>query len=84
MSVGYVARAIAIPAVCPSLSPKVKMTRTEIPPAFDPTLHPIGYALASELLAKGMTIDVPPAPAVPAALPTPPDLFGWERERVAA
>jgi hypothetical protein len=57
------------------------MTRTEIRPAFDPTLQPIGYALASELLVEGKTIEVPPAHA---ALCAPPDLFGWEWEHVTA
>jgi hypothetical protein len=51
------------------------MTRTEISPAFDPALQPIGYALASELLGDGMTIEVPPAPAVPVAHSAPPDLL---------
>jgi hypothetical protein len=67
------------------------MTRSEISPAFDPALQPIGHALASELLAEGMTIDVPPATTVPVALSAPPDLlsaqpevFGWELPRVAA
>jgi hypothetical protein len=60
------------------------MTRTEIRPAFDPTLHPIGYALASELLAEGLAIEVHPALAVPVALSAPSDLFGWEWEHVAA
>lgn len=79
--VGYVARAIANPPLCVSISlpSKVKMTRTEIRPAFDPALQPIGYALASELLAEDMTIEVPPARAVPIAGCAPPDLFGWER-----
>ena len=89
---GYVARAIANPrCVSIYLPPKVKMTRTEISPAFDPALQPIGYALASELLGDGMTIEVPPAPAVPVAhsappdmLSAPPDLFGWEWAHVAA
>jgi hypothetical protein len=81
--VGYVARAIANPPLCVTISlpPKVKMTRTEIRPAFDPTLQPIGYALASELLVEGKTIEVPPAHA---ALCAPPDLFGWEWEHVTA
>ena len=60
------------------------MTRTEIRPAFDPALQPIGYALASELLAEDMTIEVPPARAVPVALSAPPDLFGWEWEHGTA
>ena len=67
------------------------MTRTEISPAFDPPLQPIGYALASELLADGMTIELPPAPAVSVAhsarldlFSAPPDLFGWEWAPVAA
>jgi hypothetical protein len=83
--VGYVAGAIAIPhCVSVHLPPKVKMTRTEIRPAFDPTLHPIGYALASELLAEGLAIEVHPALAVPVTLSAPSDLFGWEWEHVAA
>jgi hypothetical protein len=43
------------------------MTTIEIRPEFDPTLQPIGYALAAELLTD----------AVP-ELPIGPDLFGWE------
>ena len=71
------------PRLCVHLAPpppKVKMTRTEIRPAFDPALHPIGYALASELLAEGTIVDVPPMPAALLALSAPPDLFGWERD----
>jgi len=45
------------------------MTTTEIHPAFDPTLQPIGYALAAELLTLA-----PPLAELPAAA----DLFGWE------
>jgi hypothetical protein len=60
------------------------MTRIEIRPAFDPALHPIGYALASELLAEGMPIEEPAASAAPVALSTSPNLFGWEWEHVAA
>jgi hypothetical protein len=96
---GYVARAIANPrCVSIYLPPKVKMTRSEISPAFDPALQPIGHALASELLAEGMSIEVPPATTVPVALSArpdllsappdllsaPPDLFGWELPHVAA
>jgi hypothetical protein len=89
---GYVARAIANPrCVSIYLPPKVKMTRSEISPAFDPALQPIGHALASELLAEGTTIEVPPATTVPVALSAPPDLlsappdlFGWELPHVAA
>jgi hypothetical protein len=57
----------------------MKMIRTEIRPAFDPALHPIGHALASELLAAGMTFEVSPV-----ALSAPPDLFGWEWDHVTA
>ena len=60
------------------------MTRTEIRPAFDPALHPIGYALASELLAEGTIVDVPPTPAAVLAVSEPLDLFGWERDDRAA
>jgi hypothetical protein len=62
----------------------MKMIRTEIRPAFDPALQPIGYALASELLAAGMTFEVSPVRAVPVALSAPPDLFGWEWDHVTA
>jgi hypothetical protein len=31
-----------------------------------------------------MTIEVPPAHAVPIALCAPPDMFGWEWEHVTA
>ena len=45
------------------------MTTTEIQPAFDAELQPIGYALAAELLGVG---------ASGLTLPLGPDLFGWE------
>lgn len=45
------------------------MTTIEIQPAFDPTLQPIGYALAAELL----TVAPPPG-----ELAAGRDLFGWE------
>jgi hypothetical protein len=45
------------------------MTTIKIQPAFDPTLQPIGYALAAELLTLA-----PPGPELAAG----PDLFGWE------
>jgi hypothetical protein len=45
------------------------MTTTEIQPAFDAELQPIGYALAAELLGPD---------ASRPALPSGPDLFGWE------
>jgi len=48
------------------------MTRTDILPAFDAALQPIGYALAAELLATPSTH--PHYPAQPAET----DLFGWE------
>jgi hypothetical protein len=45
------------------------MTTTEIQPAFDADLQPIGYALAAELMSTY---------ASRLALPSGPDLFGWE------
>jgi hypothetical protein len=45
------------------------MTTTEIQPAFDADLQPIGYALAAELVSTY---------ASRLALPSGPDLFGWE------
>jgi len=45
------------------------MTTIKIQPAFDPTLQPIGYALAAELLILD-----PTGPELAAG----PDLFGWE------
>jgi hypothetical protein len=45
------------------------MISTDIRPAFDADLQPIGFALAAELLANSA-----PRPALPAG----PDLFGWE------
>jgi len=45
------------------------MTTTHIQPAFDADLQPIGYALAAELLGTGVSRS---------ALPSGPDLFGWE------
>jgi hypothetical protein len=45
------------------------MTTTEIQPAFDADLQPIGYALAAELVGTY---------ASRLALRAGPDLFGWE------
>jgi hypothetical protein len=45
------------------------MTTTEIQPAFDADLQPIGYALAGELVGTDLSR---------VALPSGPDLFGWE------
>jgi len=44
------------------------MTTTEIRPAFDADLQPIGYALAAELVGTACRVTLPPGP----------DLFGWE------
>jgi hypothetical protein len=44
------------------------MTTTEIQPAFDADLQPIGYALAAELVGTACRV----------TLPSGPDLFGWE------
>jgi hypothetical protein len=45
------------------------MTITEIQPAFDGDLQPMGYALAAELVGMhGSRL----------TLPSGPDLFGWE------
>jgi len=45
------------------------MTTTEIQPAFDADLQPIGYALAGELVGTEPSR---------VTLPSGPDLFGWE------
>jgi hypothetical protein len=60
------------------------MTRSEISPAFDPALQPIGHALASELLAEGMSIEVPPATTVPVALSARPDLLSARPDLLSA
>jgi hypothetical protein len=63
---------------------EVAMSGNEIIPAFDPALQPIGYALASEMLAsddapdlRGLGVPVPDRPPVR-------DMFGWELARPAA
>ena len=45
------------------------MTTTEIQPAFDADLQPIGYTLAAQFVGTDMSRVI---------LPSGPDLFGWE------
>jgi hypothetical protein len=52
------------------------MRSTEVLPAFDAALQPIGYALAAELLAGPASLPV--RPAHPSGSPAVLDLFGWE------
>jgi hypothetical protein len=56
------------------------MTGTENVPEFDPTLHPIGHALAVEL---GSPLDGEDT-TTPASPPAGPDLFGPESQTCGA
>lgn len=64
------------------------MTRTEIPPEFDPALHPIGFALAVELSgacpADDPATTLDPATAPDACGDTPPASDQFDRESGSA
>jgi hypothetical protein len=62
------------------------MTSSELIPAFDPALQPIGYALATEILSGRPDRPRPDELGVPPLTPRPAPraLFGWELDSPAA